>query len=242
MVITIQSAFNYTLTSNATNNAICSGTAVTISVNLPASYPQGTVHCNGTPTAVVDVTNPTTGKTWMDRNLGASQVATSSTDAAAYGDLYQWGRAADGHQCRNSATTPTLSSTDQPGHGNFITVNSGNYDWLSIQNSNLWQGVGGLNNPCPNGYRIPTESEFTSERNSWISDNSAGALNSQLKLPMSGYRSNIDGALLNFGIYGDYWFSTVSGSNSRRVYFNNSSAGLFTSGRATAFSVRCIKD
>jgi len=39
-----------------------------------------------------------TGKIWMDRNLGASQVATSSTDAAAYGDLYQWGRAADGHE------------------------------------------------------------------------------------------------------------------------------------------------
>jgi hypothetical protein len=31
------------------------------------------------------VYNPTTGKYWMDRNLGASQVATSSTDAAAYG-------------------------------------------------------------------------------------------------------------------------------------------------------------
>ena len=60
-----------------------------------SSYPSGTVHCTGTPTAIVDVTNPTTGKTWMDRNLGASQVATSSTDANSYGDLYQWGRAAD---------------------------------------------------------------------------------------------------------------------------------------------------
>jgi hypothetical protein len=36
----------------------------------------------------------------MDRNLGASQVATSSTDPASYGDLYQWGRPADGHQIR----------------------------------------------------------------------------------------------------------------------------------------------
>ena len=30
----------------------------------------------------------TTGKIWMDRNLGASQVATSLTDAASFGDLY----------------------------------------------------------------------------------------------------------------------------------------------------------
>ena len=39
-----------------------------------------TVHCNGTPTAIVDVSNPTTGEIWMDRNLGATQAATSSTD------------------------------------------------------------------------------------------------------------------------------------------------------------------
>jgi hypothetical protein len=30
-----------------------------------------------------------TGKVWIDRNLGASRVATSSTDALAYGDYYQ---------------------------------------------------------------------------------------------------------------------------------------------------------
>ena len=42
-----------------------------------------------------------TGKTWMDRNLGATQVATSSADTASYGDLYQWGRAADGHEKKN---------------------------------------------------------------------------------------------------------------------------------------------
>tara|TARA_B110000090_G_scaffold89704_1_gene101755 strand:- start:8070 stop:8588 length:519 start_codon:yes stop_codon:yes gene_type:complete len=43
------------------------------------------------------VTSPT-GQVWMDRNLGATQVATSSTDHLAYGNLYQWGRALDGHQ------------------------------------------------------------------------------------------------------------------------------------------------
>ena len=58
----------------------------------------------------------------MDRNLGATQAATSSTDVDAYGDLYQWGRFSDGHQCRTSNTTATLSSVDQPAHGDFITV------------------------------------------------------------------------------------------------------------------------
>lgn len=42
-------------------------------------------------TVIMEVTNPVTGKIWMDRNLGATRAATSSTDALAYGDLYQWG-------------------------------------------------------------------------------------------------------------------------------------------------------
>ena len=86
------------------------------------TYPPNSVFCSGTPTAIVDVTNPTTGRIWMDRNLGATQAATSSTDANSYGDLYQWGRRSDGHQCRTSATTTTLSSTDQPANASFIVA------------------------------------------------------------------------------------------------------------------------
>ena len=58
----------------------------------PPGYPTGSVFCASGATTIVDVTNPTTGAIWMDRNLGATQAATSSTDVDAYGDLYQWGR------------------------------------------------------------------------------------------------------------------------------------------------------
>jgi uncharacterized protein (TIGR02145 family) len=205
--------------------------------------PAGTVHCNpNNPTAIVDVTNPTTGKTWMDRNLGASQSATSSDDANAYGDLYQWGRRSDGHQCRTSPTTSTLSSTDQPGHGNFITINSGNYDWRSPQNTNLWQGVSGTNNPCPSGYRLPTETELNAERTSWSSNNAAGAFASPLKLPMAGYRYVSNGSLRNVGTIGYYWSSTVFGANSRYLFFISSHANMYTLVRANGISVRCLKD
>jgi hypothetical protein len=179
---------SFLLTAN--DSTVCVGETVILSVNIKPSYPPGTVHCSGTPTAVVDVTNPTTGKTWMDRNLGASQVATSSTDAAAYGDLYQWGRGADGHQCRNSGTTTTLSSTDQPGNSNFILAPNAPYDWRSTQNDNLWQGVNGINNPCPSGYKIPTYAELDSELSSWINNNAYGAFNSPLKFTQAGYRSS----------------------------------------------------
>jgi hypothetical protein len=203
-------------------------------------YPVGTVFCNNTPTAVVPVTNPTTGKIWMDRNLGASQLATSSTDAASYGDLYQWGRGSDGHQCRTSSTTTTLSSTDLPGNSNFIKSNSGNYDWRSSQNNNLWQGVNGVNNPCPSGYRIPTETELNAERASWSANNSIGAFTSPLKLPLAGYRSHGDGSLNNES--GDYWSSTVGGTSARYLDFSDGNAGMTNDSRAFGFSVRCIKD
>jgi len=53
------------------------------------------------------VTSPYTGRVWLDRNLGASQVCTSATDTACYGDYYQWGRGHDGHQSSSSLTTAT---------------------------------------------------------------------------------------------------------------------------------------
>lgn len=207
------------------------------------SYPPGARHCGGTPTAIVDVTNPTTGKTWMDRNLGASRVATDSTDALAYGDLYQWGRFADGHQCRDSDQTSELSSTDNPGHGDFIATNSfGIHDWRTPKNDNLWQGVNGINNPCPKGYRLPTEAEWQDELKSWGSTNATGAFNSPLKLPKAGYR---DYNLGNFGgsdQVGNYWSSTVQSTNSYYLYFNDNNANLNQGYRAQGYSVRCIKD
>ena len=182
---------------------------------------------------------------WMDRNLGAGQVATSSTDAEAYGDLFQWGRLADGHQLRNSPTTTTLSSTDQPGHGGFILSpvwDPHRYDWRSPQNDNLWQGLDGVNNPCPAGFRLPTEAEWNAERLSWVSNDAVGAFASPLMLPLAGARYGIDGSLFNVGSLGRYWSSSVSGSHARYLYFDGSNAYMYSSNRAYGYSVRCTKD
>lgn len=66
--------------------AISIGGQACILERTVSAYPEGTIHCGGAPTAVVDI-NSTTGRVWMDRNLGATRVAQSSTDAAAFGDL-----------------------------------------------------------------------------------------------------------------------------------------------------------
>jgi uncharacterized protein (TIGR02145 family) len=189
-----------------------------------------------------DVYNPITGRIWSDRNLGATQVATSSTDANSYGHLYQWGRGTDGHQVRTSSTTTNLSSSDSPGHGNFILTTSSPYDWRNPQNTNLWQGVSGVNNPCPAGYRLPTEAEWNAERLSWSYSNAAGAFASPLKLPVAGYRLSSSGSLFYVGSDGFYWSSTVSSTNSRYLLFYSGDALMSSNGRANGSSVRCIKE
>ncbi len=213
----------------------------------PGTNGQVLTFSNGMPTWSTtvgqnDVYNPSTGKIWMDRNLGASQVANSSTDAAAYGDLYQWGRAADEHQLRTSLTTSTLSNSDTPEHGNFITTSSSPWDWHSSQNHNLWQGMDGLNNPCPPGYRLPSEAELDAEKQSWSSNHAAGAFNSPLKLPMAGLRDFSSGSHGSVGSAGYYWTGTVANTFSSCLYLDSNSSYMLNSRRAYGFSVRCIKD
>ena len=104
----------------------------------------------------------------------AQQVANAPTYTV--GDLYQWGRRADGHQSRWSGTTQGkasggyLDGNGQPAGyfvGAFITNGYGDWiDWCSPQNDYLWNwGSEAVpskspNDPCPAGWRIPTASEI----------------------------------------------------------------------------------
>lgn len=214
-------------------------------IELPALSPRQIVWIHISDafgTAVVDVSNPKTGRVWMDRNLGASRAATSPTDREAYGDLYQWGRATDGHEKRNSGKQSLLSASDAPSVDGFIVVTSGPYDWRSLKNDNLWQGSNEMNNPCPSGYRLPTEAEWNAERSSWRSNNAASAYQSHLRLPMSGYRVHSTGSLFNVGTIGSYWSTTTAGTDAIRFGFNVSNAYTNMSYRAMGNSVRCIKN
>jgi hypothetical protein len=221
--------------SNGQNLTFYNGVPIWVGV-LSYSYAGATAYAN-------TVLNPKTGKIWMDRNLGATQVATSSTDAASYGDLFQWGRRTDGHQIRTSLTTPTQSSLDQPANINFILAPDSPYDWRSGQNANLWQGVSGTNNPCPSGYRLPTDLELAAELASWSSSDRAGAFASPLKLPMAGRRFYF-GSLYPENTTGFYWSSTVSGTSSLALTFSfdTMSTPISPNGRANGGSVRCIKN
>ena len=123
-------------------------------------------------------------------------------------------------------------------------------------------------NPCPDGWRLPTNAELTALHNSgttWVSENTRGAavfgrfygpnhataatcslpnnMSDCVFLPESGYRNNSDGILNNYGSFGLYWSSTsVSSTNGYSLGFDNSNS---TAGRSDSkghgFNIRCVK-
>jgi hypothetical protein len=208
---------------------------------LISLYSVNSIFCSEGPTEVIEVTNPATGKIWMDRNLGASQVAISVSDGNAFGDFYQWGRGNDGHQCPNSPVTIALSNVSKP-HGYFILNTTTPADWISPQNINLWQGISGTNNPCPTNFRLPTESEMNNERLSWSSQNSFGAFASPLKWTIAGSRNPGNGGLVYTGTEGYYWSSTTQSTVSRHLQIHPSFSQFSTTARTYGHSVRCIKN
>jgi hypothetical protein len=195
-------------------------------------------------TIVVEVKSRT-GRIWMDRNLGASRVANSPTDEKAFGDLYQWGRSADGHQLRDSQVSFNIVNNDNPANSNFIGTSK---YWQIPQNDNLWQGVNGKNNPCPTGYRIPTLKEWEDERNLWGSPGLWGSpFDTVLKLTNAGMR--FERGELYLGTTnerdGGYWSSTVSGDFAYVLELQGTYRMIRltpTYYRINGFSIRCIKD
>lgn len=179
---------------------------------------------------------------WLDRNLGASNIATTSFDVNASGDLFQWGRLVDGHQLRTSNTSNNLSNSDNPNNSNFILTNDIQpNDWRSPQNDNLWQGIDGVNNPCPTGWRLPSVDEFTTEYTSWSTGDAQGAFLSNLALPVTGRRVRTSGNISSPETLGYYWTSSIDGIGSKAINFSND-ISISNGFRATGSAVRCIKD
>jgi uncharacterized protein (TIGR02145 family) len=220
---------------------------------------------NGQEVAYGIITSPSTGRQWLDRNLGAVSPATSYLDHLAYGDLFQWGRSADGHQLitwtasdagtPTNGTTPTKFTTDFPGSVLFYvdaTNASSPFDWRSPQNDNLWQASSQVNNPCPEGWHIPTNTEWEAETagNQVVGD--------VLKLTAPGWRrqdnGNIDGLSTTYPA-GKYWSSTPAEASGQKFgqYFQirivRASNTILNDleyedygVRAIGYSCRCIKD
>jgi uncharacterized protein (TIGR02145 family) len=182
---------------------------------------------------------------WLDKNLEANSACNSAADTDCYGALYQWGRLRDGHQYRISDTTGELSPKDNPGHSMFISATKVPFDWRSPKNNDLWNVPTGQstivnNNPCPEGFRVPTAAELQTETQNWKYPDARGAIESPLKWPLAGERSF--GIVVSEGTTGNVWSADDDGGDqSYSLVFSNSLVGVGQGDRAIGKSVRCIR-
>ncbi|WP_455638912.1 hypothetical protein [Parabacteroides sp.] len=183
------------------------------------------------------------GYWWAPVNCGATRIATSGTDGNGIGHLYQWGRE-DYTDFGGTTKAGPISMSQRQDHVFYTAVK----DWLSSTDNTLWQN--GKNDPCPDGYRMPTIDELntlsteTSIRlvNGLVSltaDNGFPAI----VLPAAGRRDE-NGDADSRGTWGIYVSTSINtdNNNGRRLEFkDNENIKLGATYRVYANSIRCIK-
>ena len=207
------------------------------------------------------------GTVWAPVNCGY-EPATADYKGYPYGKLYQWGRKyGQGYSTYYDATEPEIvEGPVMPSVGKsednknvFYRVTTGPYDWCSVQKDDLW-GYGtdekSANNPCPDGWRIPTYDELDELRDNYSqwTTNADGHIGyyfvgeytytediPQVFFPAAGCRSNY-GGVLNRGDGGYYWSSRPVNTNAYGLHFNGSGEYMQNYLRAYGFSVRCVQE
>jgi uncharacterized protein (TIGR02145 family) len=152
-----------------------------------------------------------------------------------------------GHECINwcsassgspqNGTTTTQCTNGSCPNALFVT---GLNDWNSTDMNTLWAKPKATNDPCPAGYRVPTQGELTSLNTSFTTKNSTGAYGSPVKMTAANFRDSGNGLLNTVGS-GNYWSSTYMSTN--KAYFlgfNSSSSSVSNNYRAYGLSVRCV--
>ena len=164
------------------------------------------------------------GITWATRNVDA--LGTFADYPQDAGMFFQWNR------------PDAWAATG--------TVTGWNSD---VPEGTEWESA---NNPCPTGWRVPTQQELQSLNSAgsvWITFNEVngrvfGTAPNQIFLPAAGARSATS-ALGNVGTLGRYWSSTpFATTTATSLLFDSagSSSDMDPGNRAQGFSVRCVAE
>ena len=192
------------------------------------------------------------GVTWAPVNAGYDENN-------KYGLYYQWHRKygqAYGTTNHNYIMVD-LNTGNNPDNCNAFYVSTVDpYDWCDIF-QNQWD-MSVQYNPCPEGWRVPTQNEFKALNQlssigvaaggggvdglpgRWMACDDLSNTSESLFLPASGY-IRYSGESRNIGAHGYYWTVdtvSVTGGIFRASQYGTSLNGMF---KGTGNSVRCVK-
>ena len=168
------------------------------------------------------------GIRWATRNVAAPGVFAKNPEDA--GMFYQWNS-----KTGWSATDPKINS-------------EGGTEWIYPWSGNDAASWEKMNDPCPPGWRMPTQAELKKLSDSggvWESVNGVyGRQFGKLFLPIAGRRDYDDGWLSRMNSEeGNYWSSTIRNSNSYLLNFDNrfiSVSAAVDSDRGYGYLCRCV--
>jgi uncharacterized protein (TIGR02145 family) len=206
---------------------------------------------------------------FMCYNLGATTTADPFTFASTIlGDFYQWGR----KDANPRGATDVANFTKSTAYPYDWKIPAGYANSLSTtysQDDYLWRNHNGTNDPCPDGWHVPSQSAFgaifkgtadadvpgNATANTWSSTGTWGAdgsggyavkpdgVTTTLFFPAAGYRNYSTGALGNVGLYGHYWSSTPGATGAFNLTINSGRVyPAFIYSRGYGFSVRCVSE
>jgi uncharacterized protein (TIGR02145 family) len=181
-----------------------------------------------------DAIDPTTdvgvninGVIWATRNVAAPGKFAATPESP--GLLYQWNR--------NIGWSATGSPVSTPA----------GYTW----NSSTPSGSGFVNDPCPEGWRVPTKADaekLLPADAGWDSARKGHTFNASgntIFIPAAGYRHESDGKLVFSGEQGFFWFfnSTTENAAARLGIYNDGAPSGIAEymSKAHGYSIRCVK-
>ena len=160
------------------------------------------------------------GVRWATRNVDAPGTFAPSPES--FGMIYQWG-----------------SRIGWNATGN---VTNWSHSWTQLW---AWDNS---NDPCPEGWRLPTSDELQSlivsgsiaTTINGVNGRLFGTAPNQLFLPAAGWRCDQYGVLSGAGSYGDYWSGQLDRDRAFSMGLTRDRAFIGRSIPARGFSVRCV--
>jgi uncharacterized protein (TIGR02145 family) len=190
---------------------------------------------------------PGVWKEFQCYNLGASNTSADPFTPGweIIGGYWRWGGTA---MAVAGPAGPDATVANDGAAGGWINSPAPNGSWSDDVKTSL--------DPCPAGYRVPSNSEWdgvianniqssvgTDWTNSATNYSTGRKFGSKLFLPTAGDRYNVNGTLFGRGYHGYYWSSTVNGSlDAWLLYFDSGHAGTYSISRVYGQSVRCIAE